>query len=49
MLYVVIGFGVIAATILAHRFAAVWRRESARVDGDARTLASRTELHSSRR
>jgi hypothetical protein len=32
MLYAVIGFAVVAATILARRFAAVWRRESARID-----------------
>jgi hypothetical protein len=32
MLYAAIGFAVAAATILARRFAAAWRRESARID-----------------
>ncbi len=32
MLYAVIGFALVAATILGRRFATVWRRESARID-----------------
>jgi hypothetical protein len=32
MFCLVIGFAVVAATILARRFAAAWRRESARID-----------------
>jgi hypothetical protein len=32
ILYAVIGFTVLAATILARRFAAAWRRESMRID-----------------
>jgi hypothetical protein len=32
MLYLVIGFILLAATILARRIAAAWRRESARID-----------------
>ena len=32
MFWLVIGFAVVAATILARRFAAAWRRESVRID-----------------
>jgi hypothetical protein len=32
MLYIMIGFVLLAMMILARRFAAAWRRESARID-----------------
>ena len=53
MVYAVVGFAVVAATILGHRFAGAWRRESARIDEiiaefDAEKAERQTESYPSR-